>query len=499
MGKRLDTLSIIGLILVFIVLYYPVWITDYVYTDEAVQLWHYGKTSSFRMFVPQGRYITDKLMLWSFGNIHQIEQLKFIRIFSFLGWLFAIPIWYHVLKAVLQSEGLPVLLAFVCTLYLVCMPPLTISVMWASCFELFIANTAGLLSGYCLYRAISTSNNRTEVSSRLLWLSVLLGIISMFTYQNGFGCFFIPFIIHLLSARRNMRHIWIGIAVYFLVLVIYYILFRYNLKVSGVAASDRTGVHLAPWDKLKFFFTRPMRSAFHFTYLFNEKNLWGYLAYGLFFGCWILGYWIRQKGKTKKEQLTVLLVSFGLLALVYIPSLIVKENYASNRTLLAFKMAVFILVAESILFYLRKEMVQKMTIALISVLFVCNAFYNARYLFLKPVRDEYVQLRSFVEKTYSPQVRKYYFIRPREEFRVQQLGITRSWDEFGVPSSFFNWVPEFFIKQVIYEKTGDRAFADSIVVKHWLGLKEFEASGEEKLPNSVFIDVEQLLKQGASK
>jgi len=498
MEKRLDTLGIIGLILVFIVLYYPVWITDYVYTDEAVQLWHYGKTPSFRMFVPQGRYITDKLMFWSFGNIQQIEQLKFIRIFSFLGWLCAIPVWYYVLKAILLREGLPVLLAFVCTLYLVCMPPLSISVMWASCFELFIANTAGLLSGYCLYRAIKISNNRTEVSSRLLWLSVLLGIISMFTYQNGFGCFFIPFIIHILSARRNLRYIWIGIAVYLFVLVIYYILFRYNLKVSGIAASDRTGVHLAPWDKLKFFITRPMRSAFHFTYLFNERNFWGYLVYALFFGCWIVGYWLRHTSK-KKELLTVLLVCFGLLALVYIPSLIVKENYASNRTLLAVKMTVFILVAESILFYLRKRMLQKAVLAVMTVLFVYNAFYNVRYLFLRPVRHEYLQLRSFVEKTYNPQVRNYYFIRPREEFLVQHLGITRSWDEFGVPSSFFNWVPEFFIKQVIYERTGHRALADSIVVKHWLGLEEFEASGEKKLPNSVFIDAEQIIKQEVGK
>jgi len=166
MPKRFDLISITILLLAFIVLYYPIWITEYVYTDEVVQLWYYGKQPGFEMFFQQGRDITELLMQWLFGSMDTIKEIKFIRIFSFLGWILALPVWYYGLKSIFIKEGFPVMGAFFCTLYLICMPPLKISVVWASCLELFLANTTGFLSGYFMYRAIKIRDNRVQVSSR---------------------------------------------------------------------------------------------------------------------------------------------------------------------------------------------------------------------------------------------------------------------------------------------------------------------------------------------
>src|SRR5687767_236950 len=120
--RQFDLLCFFLVILAFTVLYYPVWITEYVYTDEVVQIWYYGNDPGYQMFLPQGRYVTEKLMNWLFGSVQHIEQIKWIRAFSFSGWLLCIPIWYYVIKSVLVKEGLPVVLAFFSTLYLVCIP-----------------------------------------------------------------------------------------------------------------------------------------------------------------------------------------------------------------------------------------------------------------------------------------------------------------------------------------------------------------------------------------
>jgi hypothetical protein len=494
MKKRADRLSIIVLVLAFVVLYYPVFYTDYLYTDEAVQLWYYGK-QDFPMFVHQGRYITEKLMLWLFGSLHSIIQVKWVRIFSFAGWMICIPVWYYLLKEVLLKERLPVAMAFFSTLYLICMPSVSISVVWASCLELFLANTAGLLSGYCLYRAIKRENSHVKISKGWAFLSVLFGVLSLFTYQNGFGCFFLPFIIHALASKRITRPIWLGIAAYLLISVLYFLLFKLELQAAGSTASGRTSLYIAPLRKLFFFFVRPMSTGFHFTFLFNELDLWGYIIYAGLFGSWLLSYWQRHKEVPVKKRLFQLGVLMAVLVLIYLPSLLVRENYASNRTLLALNIAVFLMVAETIFYYVKGVNTQRMVVAALCVLFIANAWYNVRYLFFKPVRHEYAQLRTYLERNFTPGIQNVYFIRPEENFFVKQYHITRSWDEFGVPSTFFDWVPEFFCRQIIYEKTKDRQLAEKVVIKEWLGEKAFRDSKAVILPNTLLIPAEEIIKR----
>jgi hypothetical protein len=63
-----------------------------------------------------------------------------------------------------------------------------------------------------------------------------------------------------------------------------------------------------------------------------------------------------------------------------------------------------------------------------------------------------------------------------------------------VPSSFFDWVPEFLVKQVIYEKTGDRQLAENLIVRHWLGRSAYIQSGEQVPVGGVLIDTEEIMK-----
>ncbi len=100
------------LIAIALLLFYPVFYVHYFYTDEVLQLWNYRKGSDFAMFVVQGRYITDILFRFLYSHIETIRQLNRLRIFSLIGWICCLPIWYTIIDKVCRKEGLSSLIPF---------------------------------------------------------------------------------------------------------------------------------------------------------------------------------------------------------------------------------------------------------------------------------------------------------------------------------------------------------------------------------------------------
>ena len=492
--NRKDYLKIFILILVAFGIFYPLLNSEYAYTDEFVQLWLYKKGSNFQMFMTQGRYITEKLFQWLFGNANTIHDIRTIRLFSFFGWIACIPAWYFIIKKVITKENLPVLLVFFSILYLICSPSFSIYMQWASCLEHFIANTAGLLSGYLLYSSFRDQNEKITLPILGAAGCILFGVISLFTYQNGFGSFFLPFIIYLAAKPKNIRIILISIVFCFLIYGIYYFLFKYNLRANNIEAVGRTNISIDLFPKIRFFFGRALAIPFHFNYLFNEKDLTGAAVYVIILFTW-LAFDLRISGLSLINYLKPFAFSIFLLVLIYLPSLIVKENYASNRTLFALNIAVFFLVANTLLTTIKKNRARLAVVTILSFFFVTNAYYNFNRQFLVPVKDEYRQVRAFIEKSYNPNINTVYFMQPHEDFFVRKYGITRSWDEFGVPSTFFDWVPEFFTRQVVFEKTNNRKTADNLTIKHWLGKEGYTKAGPPLSPNTMLVDVEEIMNR----
>ncbi len=491
---RKDYLKIFILILVAFGIFYPLFYSEYAYTDEFVQLWLYKKGNNFQMFLTQGRYITEKLFQWLFGNANTIHDITAIRLFSFFGWIVCIPAWYLIIKKVVSKENLPGLIVFFSILYLICSPSFSIYVQWASCLEHFIANTAGLLSGYILYS--SFRNPGEKIIKPILGAAgcILFGVISLFTYQNGFGSFFLPFVIYLAAKPKNIRIIFIATVFCFFIYGIYYFLFKYNLRINSMEAVGRTTISIDLFPKIRFFFGRALAIPFHFNYLFNEKDLWGAVIYVVILFTWI-AFDFRMSRLSLINYLKPFAVSIFLLVLIYLPSLIVKENYASNRTLFALNIAVFILVGNTMLVAIKKYRSRMAVVTFLSLFFVANAYYNFKRQFLDPVKNEYRQVRAFIEQGYNPGINTIYFIQPHEDFFVKKYGITRSWDEFGVPSTFFNWVPDFFVKQVIFEKTGNHRVAETMITKQWPDKKQFQDSAFQLSQHTMLVDVEDILSK----
>ncbi|RYY59200.1 MAG: hypothetical protein EOO05_14000, partial [Chitinophagaceae bacterium] len=337
-----------------LLIYYPVFYSNYLYTDEAVQLWNYRPGSGYHMFTEQGRYLTDVLMSSLFGRADTISDVRYLRIFSFAGWLVCIPIWFLVLKNVLAEAGLKNPLAFLITLWLIGSPSFGISIGWASTMELFIANTAGLLGGYGIYLLLV--RNELPVSKNLLMLlSFAAGLVSLFTYQNGFGCFLLPFFLYTLLHPGRYSVAIRGLMFFAAIALVYFLLFRYQMQVMNIEGSGRTGIRFSPVKKIVFFFTKALPPAFFGNLVYTESDRTALFYFTPFFLLMLFGTFrwfpvriaggviatgpgadapvIRARpsiaiGLTLQHLLVLLL----LLMLMYFPSLLVKENYASART-----------------------------------------------------------------------------------------------------------------------------------------------------------------------
>src|ERR1043166_8799971 len=287
--NRKDAVSIFFCILIACAIFHSLFYTEYLYTDDWVALWQYKK-AGFHGLISYGRYLTDVLTSWlySITGANTVHDLIFIRLFSFLGWILCLPIWYFIIKKAVIREKLPRQLVFFSILYLICTPPFSIYAGWASCLEQFIAQTSGLISGYILYSSIKYKNERIHIPFISIGSAVVFGIISLFTYQNGFGCFFLPFLLHLIAKPKSFRILFIGIAICLLIYVIYYFAFRYSLKITGTGTAYRTKISIDIFPKIRFFFGRALAIPFHFTYLFNEKDLAGSFVYLLIFITWLI-------------------------------------------------------------------------------------------------------------------------------------------------------------------------------------------------------------------
>lgn len=455
------------LILLFtavLAVYYPVFTTDYLYADEAVQLWRFKENLNFNTSVSQGRFLTYKLFVSVFNHIHTIHDVRYARLFSLTGWLAVLPIWHKIISSLVIRAGWPPYITLLAMTYLVSMPAFAISIGWAACMELFIANTAGLIAGYCLYIYPQTRVSKPLFSILLLACSVLLGLVSLFTYQNGFGCFLLPFLVQLIADKKITGKVSAGAGAALLIYGLYFLLFRFSLSMSGMSSSTRAGITSNPADKLLFFFNRPLSAAFHFTWLFNEKSIPGMvmsLVLMIGFGAY---YWKKLRPTGARGVFLFAAAVFALLLLIYLPSLIVIEKYPSNRTMLALSMAVFFLAAGPLISIAKTERRRVDVVMAAVILFVINGAYNFHYLFIRPLKQEYAAVAGFLDQHYGPAVKKIYVIMPPEDAFHKRNGTSISWDEFGRPSTAMPWTPDPLVRQIVFEKTGRREIAESLAI-----------------------------------
>lgn len=493
-NKNCNSIFLLFLIIAVIALYFPVFNAEYLYTDEANQLWFSKKEINFQTSVPQGRFLTYKIFEWVFNYINVVNKVIYARLFSLFGWIISLPIWFYIINKVAIESKLSKALVILLMIYLITMPPFIIYIGWSACMEMFVGCTSALIGGFLFYQSIKYDDKFTSNLYIQIVPSILFGLIALFTYQNCYGCFFIPFLLHFTQVKKISKAIYMGFAMAILTFVIYFIIYKYSLHVYALTISDRSSFAINPINKLFFLFSRPLATAFHFTYIFNEKSIIGIYIYLFIFLFWLGIIFFLKDDKSLLNKTVYLIGLMMFMVLIYLPSLIVNENYSSNRTLFALDIFIFIIFFESIFSFIKKDKHKYILTGIMGFLFLFNARYNFNSQFIYPIKAEYSLIKKIISDRYKPTVLQINFICPSENTFKNKYGVTPSWDEFGVPSTAKIWVPEPLIKQLIFEKTGNRQIAESIVVKSWINDETFQHSGEGLLNQSLLIDMQKELE-----
>jgi len=484
--------------LLFILIYFQVFFTDYAYLDEIHQLWHNDDNSNFLMFHTQGRWLTGLLFENFFSSISRIEQLKYFRVFSLTGWVLTTFTWGYFSRKWFQSLDIRQELWWLSVFYFVCGISVCIYIGWASCMEVFIAVAFGLLSSNVLFINLLKQENKIRLRGKMIVGSLFFGICSLFIYQPSFGIFLIPFFLRYVVRRKAKPDpVFItGLIFYFAIYIIYYFCFKYSLKGYHIEASNRTALHFDIIKKISFFFSGPFPQGFSINLLFYAGSIFSQAFYVLIFLTWLVITFRRNSPKELTGKIFFVVMILFLLAIVYLPSMIAAENFPSYRTLFVFNLAVFLMVAESLFSLAKREKARRVLLGITIAWILVTGFYTFNFQYINPLKKEYFVLRNFFRENYKRSVTQVYFIRADKFLFSQQFHTKVYRDELGAPSTYRDWVPEPIVKQLIFELTGERTIAEKTIIKQFENRIVFDGSAMPAPDtNSLVVDMNSLFAQ----
>ncbi|OQP54596.1 hypothetical protein A4H97_21760 [Niastella yeongjuensis] len=465
--------------------------------DEIFQLWGYKAVPGFYMFVDEGRYLTEELIGWLTKKIDTIHDMMYLRWFSLFGWMLCLPVWYAIIKK--ETDNVPQYkyLPFFTCLYLITNPSFLVAVQWSSCLQFFISDTACVLAGALV---INSLRSKDKVDN-FLWasfFSLLLGVPAMFLYQGSWACFLIPFLLYFVNPlNSNKDKVLIrGAIVHFAVYAAYFVVYKASFLYffNGIPEDPRNKVYIDPFGKMAFFLARPLERSFRFTLLTEETSPFSKVWYALSvlsMGLLTLKRFGKEKRVQAVKHLAILFFGFGIVS--YLPGLLIKENFNSNRTMFALNLVVFIYCLEMALFYIKNKLFLQIGGAAVMVFFIFCGRFNFYQGFARPLTEETTALKDYFKEHYNSNIKTVHWIRPDGDAFVKKFHINRSMDEYGMPSSLFVWVPDPMSKQLVYEITGNRQLASSLQIKQWPNENEYKKSGEKADSSVLVVDTKEII------
>ena len=484
--------------LIYLLLYFQVFTANYAYLDEIHQLWHNGDGSNYTMFFTQGRGLTGWLMNKLFGTISTIEELKYIRILSLAGWMFTSCLFYILFSKWSEKIGFSNSFIVVANIFIICSAPVAIYIGWASCVELFIAIATGLLGCHLLFSALYKQEGPIiSVPNLTLLFCAGLGVVSLFFYQSAFGIFLIPFFLKYTHSREVHpgKRVIIAIIVYLLIYVLYYFIFQYQLRHSQLQAGDRVGISYDLWGKFKFFFGDPLASGFSMNFLYSPRRIFSIIIFVLMLSGWLSCYFIRNRNEKISHNLYRVFYILVFLIMMYIPSMIAIENFAAYRTMFVINLSIFLLLLQEFLHIIAKRSKAVMMIGAVCMMLIITGFYNFNYQYINPLKKEYDLARNYMQQNLNDHIDTVHFVRAEKFLFRSHQSIEVYRDEFGLPSTHKDWVPDPLVRQLVFELTGNRERAEKItVIQSVLENKSTEATKNNG--SSVLVDINRLWETG---
>lgn len=482
-------------VLILLVIFYPLFQANFLYLDDAHQLWYNEKGATYNIWFTHGRFIGGLLMEKAFTTITTINEVKLYRIFSVIGWALAIFVYVKVAMQWARFNLIDNRLVLVSAVYIACSLSVAIANGWGgTCFEICLTFTAGLLSGHLFYAQLKKHHRYKAIPIAMQLLVLVLGVIALFTYQIGIGMFLIPFFLHYNSRKfEKPDHVLItGVIGFLAVVLVYYVAYKTHLRSLGIEEPHRANLALNNiLGKISFFVGVPTAQAFSFNFLFNLHSIISQVFYILAIAVWVAHSFITERSKPVINKIIYIVVVFALLMLIYLPVMATVENFSSYRSMLVLNLAVVLMLTNMIIEWIKNVSWKNGFAVTAMFVFVGVGFYNFRQNFLRPILKEYQLVRTYIEKQYTPGISKVYFLRPPEDLYKEQFHIHYYRDEFGVPLTFKDWVPVPLVKQIIYEITRDKEIAKKtdVVMFNDTEAESFNKQVALKEEHSMSIDM----------
>jgi hypothetical protein len=477
------------------VLYAKVFTANYLYLDEAYQLWNRDGDHNFLLFAKHGRLFSGIIFKKIYSGIDTVAQVKFLRVASLSGWIIASYAVYYFSKIWVRRLQLHPYLPFLLAVFCICSSSVAIYIGWSSSAEVFLAFLTGLFSGHFLF--ILLFNQGTHFDLPLLKSAIVLGtgVITLLIHQTAFGVFLLPFLMMWIAKGIPYRNkkIIIAIVFYLVTYLAYYLVFKYYLKKLDIIADTRTDLVFQPLKKIRFFFSTPFSQAWSLNFLHNLHSVLSQVFPLLVFGAWIFLF-VRQSGGGKFKFIAIKLGGILLLLfLSYLPSIVAKENFSSYRTMIAMNLGVFILFGSAVLTALQSERNRKIFVLLFSLLLFVVAYINFNNRFVFPLQKEYQAIHDAPLLENIKPTDTIVFIRADSKLFKTRYGLTSYKDEFSIPSTYRDWVPEGLTRQVLEERRSP-AIARSVTIYQFENVQAFEDSMKQRLKQPVVIDMNTLVK-----
>lgn len=489
--QKKQPIGLFLILLIFPLLYFQVFTAKYFFSDDIHQLWYNKYSSASAASASQGRWISGWVFDVSFGSISTVSQLRYLHIFSFISWILTTLLWFFIFTEWANKLNLDKKFNSLTTVFIACCIPAAIYIGWTSCIQLFIGICASLLSGHFLFTSLFKER---KLSAGTILLCTTTGIISLSTYQNTFGLFLLPFFIYYIQSQKSKpaRTVITGIVSYCLIISLYFLIFRFYILINEISQSERTRISTDLLGKLSFLFSDPLPMVFSVNFLYSSRSIFSQVLAPLVMAAWAISLFIRFKKNKIYNTIGRLLFVLLLLVLIYLPSMVASENFASYRTLFALHLAVFYLLIDQLFFFIKEEKRKKYAMYSTCFFLVFTGFYNFNFQFVNPLKAEYEAFAVFMKKNMRIDRQTVYFIRA-DKFMFSPYYHTLPYkDEFGLPSTNKDWVPEPLIKQSVFELTGDRGKGEKIKILQFADTTEFNKANVQLSGNDLLIDINKI-------
>ncbi len=216
--------------------------------------------------------------------------------------------------------------------------------------------------------------------------------------------FLLPFLIHYLNEQKIKpgKIVITGLLSYCIVIFIYFLVFKFYIAVNQLPQNDRVRINTDILRKLSFLFSDPLPMAFSVNLLYSSRSIFSQIIAPLMMAAWAVSIFIRFKKDKIYESGTRIIIILLFLILIYLPSMLAVENFASYRTLFVFNLAVFYLLIDQLFFFVTKERVKSLATYMICIFLIITGFYNFNFQFVNPLKNGIQCFFRLHEKKYQP-------------------------------------------------------------------------------------------------